>query len=409
MGIYVMFPAVHLVWIPAACTVVIAVLGIVYSGFSQELDDPPLKFTRSIELVVSNPIDRQRLHEPVIIPVESIIGKAPDFNPNFFRIKHETTRFEPLDIPSQVRTIPGVTGAGKELVFQLDMEAKGQKKVELQYNPEGVDLPDYPVRTRSFESWYRDGSNSAWENELIAYRYYFGMVDYFGKSYRVLCLDRLRSDSYHHERLWGQDPYAVGKTPGLGGIALVGGDSLTKCYGYPDDAPSNVYVYSAHGGGPVCAGVVLRTEDRKNGGFLVEASTTLYHGRYENHVRAAVDREHLESGVHIAPGMRKFDGEHVTLDEHEGCILAWGRPVEEYGTIGTSFIWDPERFRGIHETSDARFIRLEPGEDSTVSYCTLAVWYRASAEQPANQEVLFTMVRDLSLGFRNPLRVEIAC
>ncbi len=384
------------------------ILEAVFSGFSQELDDPPVTFDKTIELVVSNPVDIRRKDEPVVVPIEFIIRKAPDFNKNFFRIKHKTTRFEPLDIPSQIRTIHGVTGGKEELVFQLDLETGEKKKLDLQYNPDGADLPDYPARTQSFASWYRDGSNSAWENEIIAYRYYFGMVDYFGKSYPGLCLDRLRSDSYHHERLWGQDPYAVGKTPGLGGIALVDGDALMKCYGYPDDAPSNIYTYNAYGGGPVCAGVVLRTEDKNVDDFLVEASTTLFHNRYENTVRAATSPAYFENGVHIAPGMRKFDGEHVTLNEGKGILMAWGRPVEEYGTIGTAFIWQPDRCRGMYETDDARFVRLEPGDDMTVSYLTLAIWYRASSEQPAEQEAFIAMVEELSLGFKNPVRVEIA-
>jgi len=385
----------------------LSIIGAVFSGFSQELNDPPVTFAKKAELAVSNPEDISRTNEPVIVPVTALAAALPDFNSRFYRIKRKTDRFEPLDIPSQIRTVPGVTGCGEELVFQLDLGPNEEIRVDLQYNPEGSDVPDYPPRTQSFGTWYRDGSNSAWENEIIAYRYYFGLVDYFGKSYPGLCLDRLQSDSYHHERLWGQDPYAVGKTPGLGGIALIQGDSLIPCYGYPDDAPSYTYRYEAHGGGPVCAGVMLRTVDKNNDDVLVEASTTLFHNRYENIVRAATAPSRLENGVHIAPGMRKFDGEHVAIEEDNGFMLAWGRPLEEYGTIGTAFVWHPERSRGIHETHDARFVRLEPDGTGMVDYRTLAVWYRASSDQPADQDSFFALVRELAVGLRNPVEAVV--
>ena len=383
------------------------ILGTVFSGFSQQFDDPPVSYEKNIELTISNPATITRTNEPIIIPVTALYEKAPDFNKNFFRVKHKTTRFEPLDIPSQIRTIPGKTGGKEELVFQLDLGPEETVAVDLQFNPDGSDLPDYPVRTQSFRSWYRDGSNSAWENEIIGYRYYFGMIDYFGKSYPGLCLDRLQSDSYHHERLWGQDPYAVGKTPGLGGISLLDGDTMTKCFGYPDDAPSHSYIYDAHGGGPVCAGVVLRTEDRDSRDYLIEASTTLFHGRFENVVRAVAAPGRRKDGMNIAPGMKKFDGEHVTIDDETGFMLAWGVPVEEYGTIGTSIIWHPDRCRGIHDADDARYVRLDPDDDGFVDYRTLGIWYRASSDQPSGQETFFALVKELAVGLHNPVTIEI--
>ena len=201
-----------IVSIPVSCMCVSAiaavfsavVFGMVQSGFSQKLDDPPVKFSKKIDITVTNPVNICRASEPVIIPVNQLKQHAPDFNVNFFRVKHKTAAFEPLDIPSQIRTIPGTFGGSEELAFQLNLAPNEKMTVELQYNPEGKDLPDYPARTQSLGTWYRDGSNSAWENEIIAYRYYYGMVDYFGKSYPGLCLDRLLSDSYHHERLWGR-------------------------------------------------------------------------------------------------------------------------------------------------------------------------------------------------------------
>ena len=199
----------------------------------------------------------------------------------------------------------------------------------------------------------------------------------------------------------------MGKTPGLGGIALIDGEKLTPCYGYPDDVPYT-YTYTAIPGGPVCAGVVLTAEDNTTKNMLAEAATVLFDGRYENRVVAATTPEQLKRGVSIAPGMKKFGGEHVTVDERDGFMFAWGMPVEEYGTVGTAFIWNPEFCTGIHETDNARYVKLTPDDKGLVSYLTLAVWYRASAEQPKNQDALIKLVNELSLGFRQPVNVKIA-
>lgn len=376
--------------------------GVVYSGFSQELNDPPLRFVRTRLISVANRLNIFQRREPVAIPLSLIREQIPDFNPQFFRLKHRNNRFEPLDIPAQIHAVPGTMDSA-ELVFQLDLEPRQEVVIELQYNPEGVDqLPDYPVRARSFARWYRDGSNCAWENEIIAYRYYYGMVDYFGKSFPLLCLDRLKPDSYHHERLWGQDPYAVGKTPGLGGVVLIEGERVVPCYGYPDDFPEYRFVYEANGGGPVCAGVTLRFSERRSEGESLAASTVLFADRYENRCLASVPRERLNHGVHIAPGLRKFEGEKVTLDESAGFILSWGRPVEEYGTVGTACVWRPADYAGIRETPEGRFVRLKPDGDGRAAYLTFGVWSRASSEQPSNEAPFLELASQLALGLGSP-------
>ena len=114
-----------------------------------------------------------------------------------------------------------------------------------------------------------------------------------------------------------------------------------------------------------------------------------------------------KDGMHIAPGMKKFEGEHVTIDDETGYMLAWGVPVEEYGTIGTAIIWHPDRSRGIHDVGDARYVRLDPDDDGFVDYRTLGIWYRASSDQPSDLEAFFALVKELAVGLRNKVTVEI--
>jgi hypothetical protein len=269
--------------------------------------------------------------------------------------------------------------------------------VVLQYNPAGSDLPAYPARTQVFEKWYTGGVNIAWESEMIAYRSYGGVVDYFGKSYPHLRLHDLPPDSYHHEAAWGVDPFVIGKKPGLCGVALMEESSFTPCWGADD---SLAYTHRGFGGGPVCAGAVVGVT--KEGRPLADEYYTIYAGRHENVVRT-VSRV---KGALIAPGMLKNEGESVVLDGKRGLLVSQIR-AGEYGTIGMALVFRPGDYAGVVDRPDGRFIKLKPGSDGSVSYLSMGVWYRVSADQPASMEALVKTVEHMALCFRNPVTVEI--
>jgi len=363
----------------------------------------PIRFAKRMEITVTNPLDRDRHDEPIVIPLSSLRRYAPDFNPRFYRVKYNSGWFEPLDIPSQVRAVPWAEGDAEELVFQLDLAPNGTKTVELWYNPDGAVSPEYTAKTRSFGKWYSDGSNVAWENEVIAYRSYNGIVDFFGKSHPHLRLHDLAPDSYHQERFWGLDPYVVGKKPGLGGVFLFIGGNRFKCYGAGDDGYSRVYNHKAYGGGPVCAGAVVDVVN--DGEVLLEEVYSLYSGRYENHVRTAVNRKHAGEAL-VAPGMQKFGDDATVVDEKEGYMLFYGSPVEEYGCIGTAIVWRTGDSRGVFETGDGVFVKLKPDSGGAVEYLTLAVWNRGGAGEPEPGGVFTGYVRGLAREFANPVRIE---
>jgi hypothetical protein len=248
-----------------------------------------------------------------------------------------------------------------------------------------------------FEKWYTDGTNIAWESEVIAYRSYSGLVDYFGKSYPHLRLQDLPPDSYHHEAAWGVDPFVIGKKPGLCGIALVAGDGFTPCWGAGD---SLAFTHRGFGGGPVCAGAIVSVA--KGGRPLLDEYYTIHAGRCENVVRTVAHRK----GVLIAPGMQKNEGDMMQLDEKRGFLVSQAR-VGEYGTIGMALVFRPGDYAGVVDRAEGRFIKLKPGPDGSVSYLSMGVWYRVSAEQPASMEALVKTVEHMALCFRNPVTVEI--
>lgn len=356
----------------------------------------PVAYPEKLTITITNPIDLARAGEPVAIPLAEIVRRAPDFNRDFFRVKRTADEgFEPLDIPSQICRIP-LDGAAEELVFQIDLAPGERKTLEICYNPAGAQPIAYPARTAAFGKWYTDGSNVAWENEAAAYRSYNGVVDYFAKSYPHLRLEGLPPDSYHHEDVWGVDPFMIGRKPGLCGVAVTVGGALRPCYGGRD---SLGYAHVAFGGGPVCSGAVVTV--RKGGNLLLDEVYTLYAGRHENHVRVIPAR----GTAGVAVGAQQNDGEEKWLDAGAGYFVSWA-PAGEYGSIAHILVFNPSSYSGTEDAMNGHFIRLNPSAGGVVEYLSLGAWYRVSADQPKSPDALLAFARNLARCFANPVTVR---
>lgn len=240
--------------------------------------------------------------------------------------------------------------------------------------------------------------------KLVAYRSYNGIVDYFAKTYPHLLLHEIPPESYHHEGLWGLDPYLVGEKPGLGGILLFDGSRREKCYGGGENSPLS-FIHKAFADGPVCAGASVQV--KHNVEHKVTSHYMLFASRHDNDVTVAVPTSGIEDDMFVAPGMQKIDGEKYVCDKRKGYCLSYGIPVSEYGTIATALIWNPGDAEGEEETKDGHFIKLKPDSKGIVHYRSVAVWYRASADQPESLTTFESYVQRLALCFNTPLKITV--
>ena len=364
--------------------------------------DRSVTYEKRITITVENPLPVARKGEAVSLPVSALLKQAPDFNRRFFRLKHPPDGFEPLDVPMQIVNIPGRDETDDLVVFRVDLGPGERKNLELLYNPEGIDEIEYPPETQASDIWYRPGTTLAWENTLVAYRSYNGIVDFFGKTYPHLRLHDMPNDTYHHERLWGVDPYLVGGKSGIGGIVLVTGDKKKRCYGSGDINPLT-YSHRAFEGGAVAAGGTVTVIE--NSRPILNTLYILYSGHHENDVRTWMTEQNED--WYIAPGMQTFDNADILLEEEKGYLIVRGRPVEEYGTIGTALVWNPEECAGTFKTDDGIFVMLRPAGDNGVHYLSMAVWNRASADQPESSQALRAAVEELARCFKNPVSVTV--
>jgi len=285
-----------------------------------------------------------------------------------------------------------------EIVFQTNLSPNETKKIEVQYNPKGALNADYPVKTFSSDTWYRPGENLSWESGVVAYRTYNGVVDFWGKTYNHLRLDGLLQDSYHHERIWGIDPYMIGKKPGVGGVIFFKKGEMIKAYG----ADAGKITYRASGSGAVSSGGLAKGE-------FFHSYYWIFADSYENHVKTYADfgKEILSSDILIAPGVQKFANASMIKNERDGYIIIWGSPEKEYGIIGTALLWNPEKSVGFYENEDGFFIKLKADNNFSAEYKSVAVWNRASADLPDSPKDFENYIKSLSEKFRNPVKIVI--
>ena len=73
-------------------------------------------------------------------------------------------------------------------------------------------------------------------------------------------------------------------------------------------------------------------------------------------------------------------------------------PLDEYGTIGTALLWNPETCSETFDTEDGHFVGLKPTADGVINYSFMAVWFRGSDEKPASMSNFTATVKKNCAG-----------
>jgi hypothetical protein len=106
------------------------------------------------------------------------------------------------------------------------------------------DLP----KSMGFQRYQTDGPS--WENDKVGFRHYLdgrNAKDVFGKRMATMSPENVGinaagavEDNYHVMEPWGRDILAVGNSVGIGGVALVKGDSIMRLGVTVDDSVNNI-------------------------------------------------------------------------------------------------------------------------------------------------------------------------
>ena len=219
--------------------------------------DYPKYFT----LQLQNKSDKDIKDEVILISIDEIKIKHPDFNPLAFVVLEENK-----ESASQSND-QDMDGQQDQLAFICDFKPNESKICNIRYAPQGEIKRSYVKRTqaelshktggkfveRKYEggifknvtsllvppehtdhSFYIRYEGPGWESDKIGYRFYLdwrNATDIFGKKVTDMVLQNVGQDgfdSYHEMSDWGMDILKVGESLGIGSVAMWDGQTARR-------------------------------------------------------------------------------------------------------------------------------------------------------------------------------------
>lgn len=253
------------------------------------------------QLQVNNPLNVQRMDEPIVISRVELTNKIGEFPEGMVPLVKNSNGEA---VPCQVDDIDG-DGTWDELAFICNLQPKEQKLLKLvivskDSVPEftkrtnirlGIGSPkegfkgvDHAFSPKGFEGKpikYQAESVS-WENDYIAFRDYFDIrnaKDLFGKTTNEMVMDKVgspESGDYHQLSSWGMDILHVGPSLGSGGLAMFYQDSLYRL------AASDIFEFKVVSRGPIRSIFELNFEGWHVDGedFTAQERITIWAGKH---------------------------------------------------------------------------------------------------------------------------------
>ncbi len=236
-----------------------------------------------------------------------------------------------------------------------------------------AEVNDYP-RVAYLKDWISD--HIGWENETIAYRCYWGQVDFYGKSRDGFILNQLDGDQQTGD--WGVDALYVRDTAGCGGVTLyINGER------YP--------VWSPQGKGfatfenqlveQTNDKVVIETRASNAGpdgsGYTVRLRFTLIADRNDVEVEVLVEGGKPEDTVELGINLTRLTEQpFYMLDQEAGVMAVRGYQTSNVGTIGLGVMFPPNRFLRVGESPSANQVVVSIKRGEPFVYHIQGDWVR---------------------------------
>jgi hypothetical protein len=324
-------------------------------------------------------------------------------------------------VPSQLDDTNG-DNKWDELFFVANLPAKGKtvftvkwvtakpayvKRTSVRFGKRsGANIPVEPAvaetvyakelpKSLGFQRYQTDGPS--WENDKVGFRHYLdgrNAKDVFGKLIPGMSPEKVGinakgevEDNYHVMEKWGRDILAVGNSIGIGGVALLKGNTPLRLGVTVDDAVNNVEKTTFHivSEGPVRSILNFTYTNWKPEGhnYNVEETTSIWPGMYAYH--NSVKMSGLEQNEDLAiglvninaekqPEVVKVDGNWIALISHER------HTYNKEWWLGLALIVPARSYLGFTEApktgklATTFLARLKIKNNEPVNYYAVAGW-----------------------------------
>lgn len=355
-----------------------------------------------IKVEVTNQVMAAYSDLAVVIDLEQIRQKYPGFDPgNCIVLSGEQ------EIPAQVNDIEN-DGLQDELVFTTGFKAgetrrfllaaktverispcpvkrtqaeishktgghwEGRKYVGGEFvNVNALRVPD----AHTDHSFYIRYEGPGWESDKVGYRFYLdwrNAIDIFGKLTDTLVLQHVGLDgfdSYHEAAAWGMDIFKVGKTLGLGSVALWKNDSV-HMVSNTDSVTCRIAL-----NGPVESMIETRYY-----GWKVQDTRNDLISRLSIYAGSRVTEHHLilkgDGGILCTGLIRDPKAEIILSPEGKdgwAYMATWGCQSLNNDSLGIAILYNTANLERITEDPVNHIVVLKP-ENHMLHYNLLAAW-----------------------------------
>ncbi|MCC6490478.1 MAG: DUF4861 family protein [Candidatus Hydrogenedentes bacterium] len=214
------------------------------------------------------------------------------------------------------------------------------------------------------------------ENEEVAYRYYWGQIDFYGKNRDGFMLSTLTGDQ--QDGPWGIDALFVRDTAGCGGVTLyINGEA------YP--------VWSPQGKGFVLfeKSVVEQADDHviveakaanvgpEGGTYTVRMRYSLYAGRRDTGIEVLAEGGKSEDVIELGINLTRLTEQpFYMLDQEAGVMAVRGYQSPKVGTIGMGAVYPAARFLRVGDAPSENQVVLSIEKGVPLVYHVQGDWVR---------------------------------
>lgn len=382
----------------------------------------------SFDITMVNPADIERVDEFVILSIDSIKQKYPDFNPESFTVydndkeipcqveNHESISFVADFTPLDKKVITIKNNIENKNNYKSRVYAEVAMKVDYNFvdgkysggrfrNYDSVRVPDGHTDHNALFKYEGPG----WESDKVGYRYYIdwrNRIDIFGKKTNELVLKNVgvddreaKDDSYHMMQDWGMDIYKVGNSFGIGSYGMMIDDSIFMV----SERDSVICMITENG--PVKAEV--KTDfygwTAGNNKYDLTSRLSITAGSRLTKAELMIDNESSDLITGLAKDVKAGFFENKT--EHQWSYIAlYGNHSLADDYLGVALFYNNDELIKEHKTTDSHTVLLKPAVGK-VTYYFCAAWEKEPGGIKSKDE--FISYLDITLEkLNNPVVVQ---
>lgn len=407
------------------------------------------KSPRTLHLTLTNPSDTVRIDEAFVLSREQLcIDNHCQLVPV---IKDELGKF----IPCQYDDLDD-DGSWDAFAFVCDLLPLSQVRLQIDW-VSSEKYPSFLSRTNvrygkmisprsivELKTDWHDGRNlprgegypyqldgPAWENDKVGFRHYFdgrNNRDVFGKLLPAMVLDTVGitlegvpGDTYNVMRNWGRDILIVGRSLGLGGIALQLPDTLLRLGVLSEQTVDNVDStrYTLIAEGPVRSMLKLNYHGWKVGESKVDLQEiiTIWAGKYGYESQITTSR--LPENAFLVTGLVNIENEQTEVTQ-KYCNKYLSMSTHDLQAnrktwyLGLSLILPAANvdslFEAPRENSNIMntwCVRMKPDAAGEYRYNAYAAW-EMSDQRFCSRDFYLKMIDGYAEAMCRPVKMEIA-